>query len=128
MDFAFAQQAILASRTVTKKKTGEVTEGARLFISSQSYEPGQAHAFVMARLVRGHWSVENNIHWLRDAVCREDACRSRNQNAACALALLRTALLAPVRLSGRTKFTEALEEFAENKASAVALIRKQRLA
>jgi hypothetical protein len=37
--------------------------------------------------------VENNIHWLRDAVCDEGACRSRNPNSACALALLRTALL-----------------------------------
>jgi len=40
--------------------------------------------------------VENPNHWRRDALWGEDRCRLRNKNAACALALLRTALLRPV--------------------------------
>jgi len=81
----------------------------------------------MGRVTRNHWQVENNIHWLRDAVCDEDACRSRNPNSACALALLRTALLAAVRASGRESLTQAIEEFAADRHLAVALIVNQRL-
>ena len=77
---------------------------------------------------RAHWTVENNVHWLRDGVWGEDTCRRRCPNAAGALALLRTALRAPVRASGRTSLTSALESFADNKVRAVDLIRNERLA
>ena len=50
----------------------------------------------MAKLIRGHWTVENNIHWLRDFVGHEDRSRTHDPNAACVLALLPTALPAPV--------------------------------
>jgi predicted transposase YbfD/YdcC len=121
-------QAALATRSVTCKKTGEVKTGNRIFLSSLPWEPGTKASLAIGSLVRRHWVVENNIHWLRDGVWKEDTSRSRSPNAACALALLRTALLAPVRASGHTSLTTALESFAENKAGAVALIRNQRLA
>ena len=82
----------------------------------------------MGRATRNHWQVENNVHWLRDAVCDEDACRSSDPNSASALALLRTALLATVLASGRESLTQALEEFAADRHLAVALIANQRLA
>lgn len=125
---AHVQQATRVTRTVTDKKTGEVKTGERIFLSSIPWEPGRKAHQRIGRLVRLHWTVENNIHWVRDGVWKEDTCRSRCPNAACALALLRTALLAPIRASGRTSLTPALEDFAENKASAVTLIRNQRLA
>lgn len=118
-------QAVRAERTVTHKKTGEVTEGVRYFISSIA--PGELSPRQIARLVRGHWTVENNIHWLRDAVGREDTCRLRNRNAACALALLRTALLAPVRAAGHESLTQLQEICAKDRAIAVHLIAYQRL-
>ena len=121
-------QAVQVIRCVTDKKTGEVKTGSRIFVSSHAWAPGRAASLGMGRLARRHWVVENNIHWVRDGVWKEDSCRSRSPNAACALALLRTALLAPVRASGRPSLTTALESFAENKASAVSLIRNQRLA
>lgn len=114
-----------AERTVTNKKTEEETEGVRFYISSIA--PGQATPHQMGRLIRGHWTVENNIHWLRDAVGREDSCRLRNRNAACALALLRTVLLAPVRAAGHRSLTQFQETCAKDRAIAVHLIAYQRL-
>ena len=32
-------------------------------------------------LVRGHWSIENKLHWHLDVTFREDACRARTGNA-----------------------------------------------
>ena len=126
--FAHARQAVQVERTVTHKKSGKETTGSRQFILSTEYQPGATGARQVGTLVRHHWRVENNIHWLRDAVWREDSCRSRNPNSACALALLRTALLASVRASGRESLTEAIEEFAADRNPAIALIRNQRLA
>ena len=126
--FAHALQAVRVDRTVTDKKTQEATTGSRQFIVSIAHQPGHAAAMQMGRVTRNHWQVENNIHWLRDAVCKEDTCRSRDPNSACALALLRTALLAAVRASGRESLTQAIEEFAADRRPAVALITNQRLA
>ena len=33
------------------------------------------------KLVRGHWSIENHLHWHLDVTFGEDACRTRSQNA-----------------------------------------------
>ena len=32
-----------------------------------------AHPF--ARTIRGHWSIENQLHYVRDVVLKEDACQ-----------------------------------------------------
>jgi hypothetical protein len=54
----------------------------------------------LSHQIRGYWGVENIVLWRRDVLCREDKCRLRNANAACILALLRTALITLVRCSG----------------------------
>jgi predicted transposase YbfD/YdcC len=45
-------------------------------------------------VIRGHWGIENSLHWVLDVVFREDACRTQHENAACNLALLRKIALA----------------------------------
>jgi predicted transposase YbfD/YdcC len=41
------------------------------------------------KLVRGHWSIENQLHWHLDVTFSEDACRTRSQNAPENLNILR---------------------------------------
>jgi predicted transposase YbfD/YdcC len=50
----------------------------RYFISSL---PG-IDAAGMARIVRGHWSVENRLHWVLDVSFAEDAARQRKGHSA----------------------------------------------
>jgi hypothetical protein len=40
-------------------------------------------------LVRGHWSIENQLHWHLDVTFKEDACRARMENAPENLSILR---------------------------------------
>jgi len=42
-----------------------------------------------AGYVRGHWAIENTLHWCLDVTFREDECRVRNRNAANNLAWLK---------------------------------------
>ena len=42
-----------------------------------------------AKAVRGHWGVENSLHWSLDVTFREDQSRARSKNAAQNLATLR---------------------------------------
>jgi predicted transposase YbfD/YdcC len=42
-----------------------------------------------AEAVRGHWGIENNLHWQLDVSFREDGCRVRTGHAAANLSVIR---------------------------------------
>ena len=100
--FPHARQVIQVTRWKLDKttgepaidpKTGKVEPEVRYFITS--LDGGEIRPEALARNIRGHWAVENNNHWRRDASqWREDACRLRNPRSAQNFGLLRNALLA----------------------------------
>ena len=51
----------------------------------------------MAGAVRGHWGIENGLHWVLDVVFGEDRCRVRTGNAAENLAWTRKVALSLLR-------------------------------
>ncbi|RYD70619.1 MAG: ISAs1 family transposase [Verrucomicrobiaceae bacterium] len=63
---------------------GKQTFERRYYLSSLELD---AERF--ARAVRGHWGVENQLHWVLDVVFNEDQSRARTGYAAENLALLR---------------------------------------
>jgi len=42
-----------------------------------------------AKVMRSHWSIENNLHWMLDTVFDEDYCRVRKDNRAQNLNVIR---------------------------------------
>ena len=60
----------------------------RYYISSLAGDAvGSAQQF--AEAVRGHWGIENSLHWVLDVAFREDDCRVRKEHAPQNLATLR---------------------------------------
>jgi hypothetical protein len=59
---------------------------------------------------RGHWGIEDRVHWVRDVTMGEDASRARTASAPEAMAGLRNAALSLLRLSGLTNIAAALRE------------------
>ncbi len=47
----------------------------------------------LAELIRQHWSIENQCHWILDVTFGEDQCRARKGNATINLAMLRKVAL-----------------------------------
>lgn len=65
-------------KTVVKIESERIVEGEkkvqqRYYISSEDF--GKADYY--NALVRGHWSIENQLHWHLDVTFREDNCRAR---------------------------------------------------
>jgi len=46
-----------------------------------------------ADAVRGHWAIENNLHWILDVVFREDEQRNRKDNSPENMAIIRHSVL-----------------------------------
>lgn len=67
-----------------RKLKGKTSIERRYFLSSL---PLDAQRF--AKAVRGHWGVENALHWSLDVTFREDDSRARTKNAAQNVASLR---------------------------------------
>ena len=38
-------------------------------------------AHLIGPIVRGHWAIENSLHWVLDMTFRDDECRVRTNNA-----------------------------------------------
>lgn len=74
-------------------------------------------------MVRRHWAIENQLHWRRDVILREDASRVRSGGAPQTLAALRNTALRLVH-SRPGPLTAIRETFAENRLQALALAKK----
>lgn len=72
----------------TREMAGKTTFERRFFISSLA--PQAAH---IARAVRNHWRVENNLHWTLDVVFNEDDSRVRKDHAPENMAMIRHTVL-----------------------------------
>ena len=70
---------------VTNKATGETTVTKRYYISDEDF-PKAAYFNMLAR---GHWEIENQLHWMLDVNFLEDDCLARTMNAAQNLSTIR---------------------------------------
>ncbi len=77
-------QSIIA--VTAKREIGDkVTEETRYFISSLNANDPKR----LERVVRAHWAIENNLHWVLDIAFDEDSNRARKGHSAANLAVIR---------------------------------------
>jgi predicted transposase YbfD/YdcC len=79
---------ITRTRIIKNKISTEVAYG----ITSLSKE--EANSLKIMELWRGHWCIENQLHWVRDMVFDEDRCTIRSGNSPQIMAALRNLLIA----------------------------------
>lgn len=94
----------------------EVVHGVTSLTAEQA-GPGQ-----LAGLVRGHWSVENKSHWVRDVVYREDHQHAYAGTGAHVMAALRNLALGLLRLAGITRITRTLQYIAADRTRILPII------
>ncbi len=60
---------------------------------------------------RGHWSIENELHWVRDVTFDEDRCRIRKGNGAQVMASFRNLAIGLLRRAGyRNQIAKGLRQ------------------
>ena len=72
----------------------------------------QARPAELADIARGHWSIEDRLHWVRDMVYDEDRSQVRTGNGPRVMASLRNLAITILRLTGHTSIAAALRHHA----------------
>jgi predicted transposase YbfD/YdcC len=80
----WAELKVVGMYTSTRIIAGKRTDEAHYFIGSR-----RADASVYGNTLRGHWSIENNLHWQLDVTFGEDGNRVQRRHGGQNLALLR---------------------------------------
>ena len=101
IEFDGAAQVAQVRRTVTRngKKTVEVVY---LITSDRNADPA-----TLAAWIRGHWHIENKLHWVRDVTYQEDKSLVRTGNAPRVMATLRSLAISLLRLDGHANIAAA---------------------
>jgi predicted transposase YbfD/YdcC len=119
-DWPGLAQVFELGRHVIIQKTGqervEVVYGVTS-LSAERATPGR-----VLDLVRGHWSIENKSHWVRDVTFDEDRSQVRCGSIPQVMAALRNTAIGLLRWAGHTNIAAACRRLAAQPAQALALI------
>ena len=77
-----------------------------------SLTPAQASPAELAAWMRGHWGIENRLHWVRDVTYGEDLSQVRTGNGPRVMATLRNLAISILRLAGHASIAAALRHHA----------------
>jgi predicted transposase YbfD/YdcC len=118
--FPHAAQAIQITRRTRRP-------GSRKWRTETSYAitslaAAQARPDQLATWIRGHWKIENQLHWVRDVTFGEDASTARTGTGPHVMATLRNLVISILRLAGYLSIAAALRHTARHPLRALRLL------
>ncbi len=78
---------------LTRKRTIKGQTTLEVIYGITSLHQEEADARRLLGLTRGHWGIENKLHYVRDVTLGEDGCRVRRGSAPQVLAAVRNAVI-----------------------------------
>ena len=108
VDFPAAAQVVQVRRTRTTKnrkaRTAKATSRSVEVVHLVCSLPmTDAQPETVAAWVRGHWGIENQLHWIRDVVFDEDRHQLRTRNGPEIMAALRNLAISLIQLTYSTQ-------------------------
>lgn len=104
------------TRTVRSRKTTEVV----YLICSLPATDATAEQIIA--WIRGHWGIENRLHWVRDVTFDEDRHQLRTGHGPHVMAILRNTAITIHRLAGATNIAAALRHHARDTRRPIQLL------
>jgi hypothetical protein len=121
LGFPYAAQVARVERTTRQLRTGQVRREVAYLVTSLSAE--QAGAARLLALNRGHWEIENRLHWVRDVTFAEDHSQIRTGSGPQVMATLRNLAISLLRLRRRARWLpQALRDLAARPHLALAMV------
>ena len=76
------KELAISKVTAIHQQDGAISEQSRYYLLSEACAAERLNC-----IVRGHWGIENRLHWALDVACYEDQARNRKGHCAENLAL-----------------------------------------
>jgi predicted transposase YbfD/YdcC len=119
IDWPYAEQVFRLERRRMRVSDGLVEEETCYGVTSLRHD--EADAKQLLGLSRGHWGIENGLHYRRDETFREDRCRISGQGAH-VMAILNNMVLGLLLRQGVTNVPDARRYYDANPEEAVKLL------
>ena len=100
---AQAIQTVRRRRSLTSSRWSTETVYAITSLTAAQASPAQ-----LAAALRGHWAIEDRLHWVRDVTCGEDLSQVRTASGPRVMATLRNLAITILRLAGASGIAAAL--------------------
>jgi predicted transposase YbfD/YdcC len=120
VDFPFCGQVACIERHTENLKTGKKRSETAYLITSLS--PHKVSPKQLLDLNRGHWSIENKSHYVRDVTFDEDRSQIRTKTGPRMMATLRNLAISLLRLADYTNIAAAIRHMAAKPHLALQLI------
>ncbi len=126
IEFPHARQAIQLTRRTRPVHARTGRKGrwrTETVYAITDLDPHQARPDELAAWIRGHWQIENALHWVRDATSAEDLSQVRTGASPQVMASLRNLVISLHRLAGATNIARALRHHARDARRTLHLIK-----
>jgi predicted transposase YbfD/YdcC len=107
---------------IQRERTSEGKSSMEVIYGWTSLSPKRCSPQQLFHFNRGHWSVENRLHWRRDAILGEDRCRVRFPPVAHMLAVLNSVVLSLMDLHHISQVSRQIRRFASHPEEALAWV------
>ena len=77
--------------------------------------------------VRGHWSIENSCHWVKDVILNEDKSSVKGMELSGNLSILRNIIMNIYRLNNQWSIKNAIEKYSNRLTDSLDLIHKKHI-
>ena len=104
---AQAIQIVRRRRVSGRRKWSRETVHAVTSLTATQASPGE-----LAAIIRGHWTIEDRLHWIRDMDYDEDRSQIRTASGPRVMASLRNLAITILRLAGHASIAAALRHHA----------------
>jgi len=120
LDFPYVKQVFCIERFTTDLRGNFLRQDKAYGLSSLC--PQNAPPAVLAQYVRGHWEIENRLHYVRDVTFDEDRSQIRRGNSPHVMASLRNLSISLLRMAGANNIASATRHLARRTEKALRLL------
>lgn len=120
LEFPYHEQVMRIERTTTDLKGKLLRHEVVSAITSLT--PEKADPKRLLQINRGHWGIENKLHYVRDVTYDEDRCRIRTKSGPQVMATLRNLAIGILRLRKHTNIAQAIRHYAAKQHLTLSLI------
>jgi predicted transposase YbfD/YdcC len=115
--FPHAAQVLQVTRKTRDLRDGNIRRWRTVVVYAvTSLAFAQASPARLADLIRGHWAIENGLHYVRDVTFAEDASRVRTGTAPQVMVCLRNLVIGALSRAGPVNLAAALRQHARDPA------------